>query len=338
MNIYLVPLTTFAVAAGGTWLVRQYARSHNVLDVPNERSSHTLPTPRGGGAAIVLAMLLAILVLWSGQMLDTAAALAAVGAGSAVAVVGFIDDHRPLPARVRLAVHFGAAAWALYWTGLPQVWYVTLGSALPAAIGYPVTAVALVWLLNLYNFMDGIDGLAASEAVFVCAAASLILLTDGGGAPPMAMVLAAAALGFLLWNLPPASIFMGDVGSGFVGIMLGIIGLVEFEQSLANGAAWLILLAVFITDATVTLFRRWRSGVSVSTAHRTHAYQRLSRRFGSHRPVTLLVALVNLFWLLPLALLVQRGILGAAAGLAAAFLPLAAAAWLLGAGVQPTES
>ena len=338
MNVYLIPLSAFAAAAGGTWIVRQYARSRNVLDVPNERSSHTRPTPRGGGAAIVAAMLLAVMVLWGRNALFAAAAMAALGAGGAVAAIGFLDDHRTVPARVRLAVHFGAAGWALYWTGLPQVWVAGVGTAVPAAIGYLVTAFALVWLLNLYNFMDGIDGLAASEAVFVCAAAAGILLTDGRGAPHMAMVLAAAALGFLLWNLPPASIFMGDVGSGFVGIMLGIIGLVEFGQSLQDGAAWLILLAVFITDATVTLFRRWRSGVSVSTAHRTHAYQRLSRRFGSHRPVTLLVALLNLFWLLPLALLVQRGMLGAPLGLAAAFLPLVAAAWLLGAGVHSAES
>ena len=337
MSLYLAVLAAFVVSSGGTWIVREYARRRSVLDVPNERSSHTRPTPRGGGAAIVAAVLLSVVALWRGNVIDTAVTLAALGAGGAVAAIGFVDDHRPVPARVRLAIHFGAAAWTLYWTGVPPVWNALVGSAVPAAVGYVVTAFALVWLLNLYNFMDGIDGLAASEAVFVCAAAAGILLTDGRGAPPLSMLLAAASCGFLLWNFPPASIFMGDVGSGFVGIILGVIGL-EVGKSSQHAAAFLILLAIFITDATVTLFRRWRSGVSVSTAHRTHAYQRLSQRFGSHQSVTLLVALLNLVWLLPLALLVQRGLIDVSTGLAAAFVPLAVGTWLLGAGIQPAAS
>ena len=331
----LVALVACLVAGVGTWIVREYARSRNVLDVPNERSSHTRPTPRGGGAGIVAAVLGCTAWLWWRGSLDGALAIAALGAGGAVALVGFIDDHGGVPARVRLVVHFAAAAWALWWLRLPKAWSELAGPALPDAVGYVVLAFALVWLLNLYNFMDGIDGIAGVEAVVTCAAAAATcLLVPGTTALPMlTTIIAAASLGFLAWNFPPASIFMGDVGSGFLGIILGVAGLAEFGGSLTAAAAWLILIAVFTTDATVTLFRRWRAGASLASAHRTHAYQHAAVRWRGHRPVTLAVAAINLLWLLPLALLVRSGMLPAPAGLLVAYAPLVVVAWRLGAGV-----
>ena len=334
MTLQLVALATAFAAGLGTWLVRAYARSHNVLDVPNDRSSHTIATPRGGGAAIVLAMLSAVAVLWKQGAVSASSALAMLGAGSAVAGIGFLDDHRPVPARVRLAVHFSAAAWALWWVGLPLASRSYVSTGVPAALGYLVGAVAVVWMLNLWNFMDGIDGLAASEALFVCAAAVSLRVIDGAPIPPLTLLLGAATFGFLVWNFPPASIFMGDVGSGFLGLALAVTGVVEFAATAQQGAAWLILPAFFACDATVTLLRRWQQGIPVATAHRTHAYQHLTGRYRSHRRVTLSVAVLNVCYLLPLAVLTNGGHLTAALGLAAAYIPLAGMVWLLDAGVE----
>lgn len=333
-TLLLVTLATVACATVVTWLVRRYALSRNVLDVPNARSSHTRPTPRGGGAAIVVAWLAAVVSLWGFGALPAGAAAAVIGAAGAVAVIGFVDDHRPIPARIRLLVHFGAAGWALYFIGLPGAWQASAWAALPASAGYGLALMTLVWLLNLWNFMDGIDGLAAGEAVFVCAAGVLLRLTDQGPLPSLTMLLAAASLGFLFWNFPPASIFMGDVGSGFLGIALAMTGFIEFFDSVRHGAAWLVLPAFFTTDATVTLLRRWRQGIPVATAHRTHAYQHAAQRFGSHRTVTMAVAALNVCYLLPLALLVQHQLVGPGLGLALAYVPVTIAVWMLGAGID----
>jgi Fuc2NAc and GlcNAc transferase len=336
-----VASTTFAflVSALGTWLVREYALSHNVLDVPNERSSHSRPTPRGGGAAIAAAVLLSVSALWAQSALDARIAIAVLGAGGTVAIVGFLDDHRPIPARVRMAVHVVAAAWTLYWLRLPSAWQQIAAGVVPDWVGYVVLGIALVWLLNLFNFMDGIDGLASSQAMLVCFAGIVATLTPGADAlPRLALVVGSASLGFLLWNFPPASIFMGDVGSGFLGIMLGIIGLSEFSRSVPEEVSWLILLAAFITDATVTLVRRWRRGFRLASAHRTHAYQHASRRWQSHRRVTMLVASANVFWLFPLAILVRRDVLSPMVGIFAAFVPMTVIVWRMGAGVPDEDS
>lgn len=329
---------TFGASAIGTGVVREYAR-RRLLDLPNDRSSHSRPTPRGGGAAIVVAVLGAAAWLWHGSVLASQLAVAVVGAGGAVAAIGFIDDHRPVTARVRLVVHFAATAWVLYWLGLPNAWGDITGGGIRAWVGLTLLLGAMVWLLNLFNFMDGIDGLAGSEAFFACAGGviSNALLRSPHQVPLLATIVGAASLGFLLWNFPPARIFMGDVGSGFLGMLLGIVGLAEFSGSVNDGAAWLILLAVFISDATVTLVRRWRSGVSVATAHRTHAYQHAARRWDDHRRVTLLVAAVNLLWLLPLAVNVRRGALPPAPGLILAYAPLIVAVWRMGAGVPSAD-
>jgi Fuc2NAc and GlcNAc transferase len=201
-------------------------------------------------------------------------------------------------------------------------------------VGYGLALMTLVWLLNLWNFMDGIDGLAAGEAVFVCVAGVLLRVTEHGQLPPLTLLLAAATLGFLFWNFPPASIFMGDVGSGFLGIALAMTGIIEFGASVRHGAAWLILPAFFISDATLTLIRRWRQGIPVATAHRTHAYQHAAQRWGNHRTVTVAVAVLNACYLLPLALLVQHQIVGPGPGLALAYLPVTIAVWMLGAGID----
>ncbi|WP_410481572.1 MraY family glycosyltransferase [Pseudomonas plecoglossicida] len=313
--------------------LRRYALARSVIDIPNARSSHTVPTPRGGGVAIVLAFLLAVLVLMlAGE--DQLHTLVALGGGGAlIAVIGFMDDHGHIAARWRLLGHFAAATWMLAWTGgLAPLslfgWTLDMGW-----LGGLLAAVYLVWLLNLYNFMDGIDGIASAEAITAClGAAWLYWLTGFAAAAVLPMLLAAAVAGFLFWNFPPAKIFMGDAGSGFIGIVLGGLSLQAAWFSPPMFWCWLILLGVFIVDATYTLIRRLVRGDKVYEAHRSHAYQFASRKYGKHLPVTLAVIALNVCWLLPIAFCVAYLGLDGVVGVIVAYAPLIALAIRFGAG------
>ena len=321
------------VVAGVSWILtgalRRYAQARSLLDIPNARSSHSVPTPRGGGVAIVLSFLATLPVLALADILPWADMWALLGAGTGVAVIGFLDDHGHIPARWRLLGHFTAAGWALFWLGgLPQL--NLFGISLDLGwVGHVLAAVYLVWLLNLYNFMDGIDGIASIEAICICIGGALlyVILGYSGSLQPVfwlaPVLLAAAVAGFLFWNFPPARIFMGDAGSGFLGITLGIFSLQAAWTESQLFWSWLILLGVFIMDATWTLMRRLLRGDRVYEAHRSHAYQYASRRFGKHLPVTLAVLGINLLWLLPMAMLVGLGKLDGLLGLMIAYFPLA---------------
>ena len=162
--------------------------------------------------------------------------------------------------------------------------------------------VGLVWMINLYNFMDGNDGLAGLEALCASALGGLLLASSGlGGLGEAALVLAGACAGFLVWNWPPAKIFMGDVGSGFLGFVFGVLAIASAKERSWLLWPWLILLAVFIVDSIVTLVRRLITGERWYEAHCSHAYQHAARRWGSHTKVTLTVAAINVAWLFPLA-------------------------------------
>jgi Fuc2NAc and GlcNAc transferase len=330
-------LTAAVAAAAGvaaaalTALVRSFALARGVLDIPNRRSSHSQATPRGGGIAIVAAATLALLVLWLRGSIPRELLLALAGGGIVVAAVGFADDHYSIPAAPRLVVHLLAAAWAVYWLGGLESVRVGAGIAHLGWAGTVLATLGIVWFLNLFNFMDGIDGIAATEAIFIAAAGAL-LSSGGDGVAPAAWVFAASCGGFLLWNWPPAKIFMGDVGSGYLGYVLAVLGLKAAHEDTAALWVWLILGAVFLLDATVTLLRRALRGERVYQAHRSHAYQWLARRWGSHRRVTLAVAGLNVLWLAPCAAL-ARGYPAMAAWIALmALLPLAAAVLAAGAG------
>jgi Fuc2NAc and GlcNAc transferase len=329
-----------------TALLRRYALRRHLLDVPNARSSHTVPTPRGGGVAIVVSFFAALIMSVSGYAglpLPPTLIWSLVGAGGMVAIIGFVDDHGHLAARWRLLVHFIAATAVLLI--LPEV-------PDPFAFGSPrplpeslLALLAcgevfyLVWVLNLYNFMDGIDGIAGIEALCVCLGAALLFLLRGDvqatGLAAVALLLAAAALGFLYWNWPPARIFMGDAGSGFLGFALGVLSLFATLQAPVLFWSWVILLAVFICDASLTLARRALSGQRVHEAHRSHAYQHAAQRWG-HRPVTLAVGAINILWLLPLALAVGLDRLHPAIGIFLAYTPQTLLAWKFAAGTGNT--
>lgn len=285
-----------------TWLLRRYALAASLIDTPNARSSHSIPTPRGGGVSIVLCFLLAVPALALAGGVSWSWALALLGAGAGIAVLGFMDDHGHIAARWRLLGHFSGAIWALLFIGgLPPV--ELFGRAVELGwVGHLIAGLYLVWMLNLYNFMDGIDGIASVEALCVCLGMCVIYWLSGAEQLIwLPLFLSMAVLGFLYWNFPPARIFMGDAGSGFIGITLGVLSLQAGWVSSQLLWAWLIMLGIFIVDATFTLIRRLIRGDKVYEAHRSHAYQFASRCFGNHRPVTLAVLVINTVWLLPIA-------------------------------------
>ena len=314
------------------WL-RRYALSRQLLDRPNERSSHSAPTPRGGGVAIVVAFLGGLLLIGEGA--SFVARMALFGAGLGAVAIGFIDDHGHVPARWRLLVHFSCAAWILYWIGVPRLEW--MGSTVDlGAPGAVLAVLYLVWMLNLYNFMDGIDGIAGAEALIVGAGGTAMFWLAGlpsVGDVGLPALLAASTLGFLVWNFPPAKIFMGDAGSGFLGLMLGALSLQAAAARPVLFWCWLVLLGVFIVDATMTLIRRLLRGERVYEAHRSHAYQHAMQEYGDHRRVTLAVAAINVFWLLPWAAAIASGQVPGVVGLVAAYLPLLVLALRFRAGV-----
>jgi len=193
--------------------------------------------------------------------------------------------------------------------------------------GAALAVVFVAWLINLTNFMDGIDGIAGVQTLTVCAAGAALsqVVAPGSGLWIEPAVLGAASIGFLIWNWPPARVFMGDVGSGYVGFMVAVLTLRAALAAPVLGWCWLILSGVFIVDATFTLARRIARRDRVFEAHRSHAYQHLALAWG-HRPVTLLVAAINVCWLTPVAALVALSHVSGPAGLLLAYLPLLAGA------------
>jgi glycosyltransferase WbpL len=328
-------LVAFAVTAG----VRRYALRRGVLDHPNERSSHEIPTPRGGGVAIAAAFLAGLPVLWREGALPDDLFGALFGAGVWIAVVGLVDDLFDVPALWRLVAHAAGAVWVLLWLGpLPPlgVEHVVI---VPGWLAIAIMAVYIVWMLNLYNFMDGIDGIASIEAITVCVAgASLYWLSFPDSTLwSLPLLLLSAVAGFLVWNFPMARVFMGDAGSGFLGMTLAVFAVHSVSLGQRFFWAWTIMLGVFVVDATTTLVRRLLRREPIARAHRSHAYQYAARRFGQHRGVSLIVGAANLFWLFPLAMAVVFGWLGGLTGLLVAYAPLVLGAFLLKAGARELQ-
>ncbi|WP_440222574.1 MraY family glycosyltransferase [Dokdonella sp. MW10] len=303
----IVALCVLAASAGVTAWSLAYARRRNLLDQPGQRRSHTMPTPRGGGIGIVAGVLVAsLLVLVASHGVDVPALLAISVATLLVAAVGWIDDHRGLGARPRLLAHLAAAIVLLVAT--PLAGLVVAGSALWIALSV-MLVVAIAWSVNLHNFMDGIDGLLATQALFVftvlaalCAMAGRVVEAERIG------LFAAATLGFLPFNFPRARIFMGDVGSGVLGLLVAVaIGWQMLAPPVAV-ASGLVACSVFVVDATATLLWRMVNGRRWYSAHREHLYQWLVRGGRSHRRVTGMYMAWNLVVVVPVLAWMNHGL------------------------------
>jgi len=293
----------FAVSLFFTGQLRNFARKKNILDIPNTRSSHHTPTPRGGGLAIISAFLLSVCFYSLNSKLSLSEFFAFAVGGSLVAGIGMMDDIADVSAGLRFLFHCLAVVLGLFWLGGVPPTAISFISSPPILVINFMAALFLVWLLNLFNFMDGIDGLAAVEASSVALGAALILSTKTEASRDVWLLIffAFSCLGFLYWNWPPARIFMGDVGSGFLGYTIGILMVLTVRSGTMTLPAWIILLGAFLVDATVTLTSRILAGEQWYAAHCSHAYQCAARRFKSHKKVTLVVLIINIFWLLPMA-------------------------------------
>jgi UDP-N-acetylmuramyl pentapeptide phosphotransferase/UDP-N-acetylglucosamine-1-phosphate transferase len=275
---------SFAIAAALTPLLRWISLRHDIVDVPNERSSHAHPTPRTGGLAIVVALVatLGAFGTWRDPRLT-----AAIACGLAIAALGVVDDFRALRAAPKLAVHVIAAVAAVVLAGvtLREIAIPMDGTLQLGMLAIPVTLFWIVGATNAFNFMDGVNGIASIEAIVCGGAFGWILLRQGDPAGALVgFVVAAAAAGFLIWNAG-GSIFMGDVGSGILGFLLAVLAIRLTSVGVPFVAAILPLLP-FLFDTSVTLVRRIRRHERLFAAHRTHLYQQLTDLGWSHLAVS----------------------------------------------------
>lgn len=325
-----------------THQMRKYAHNKGLIDTPNDRSSHTLPTPRSGGNAIVLSFC-AGLIIYSLSLTDESIPFwiwGLMGSGFLVAMIGWIDDHGHIAARWRLLIHFITATWSCYWLEahrLPPI--PVLGFEITLEwLAVPFVMLYLVWMLNLYNFMDGINGIASIEVISVGLGIAVLsfLVTNPMSEPgiyiSIVALLMAATMGFIPWNFPNAKIFMGDAGSGFIGMVLGSLSIQAIWLAPQLFWCWLIMLGVFVADATTTLVCRVMNNERAHEAHRNHAYQYASRVYNSHTIVTSCIAAINICFLLPLAVCVAQEKLDGGIGLILAYAPLIALALYFKAG------
>lgn len=294
-GMLMIGLSLFVLSTFITGLMRRVAIRKSILDIPNERSSHSHPTPRGGGIAIVITFLLALLTLHLLDQIDTHLFWVLTLGGTSIALLGYRDDVTSVNTRTRILLHFLIAGVTLFALG---------GYHGVHGIGSALALIGIVWCINFYNFMDGIDGLASSEGMIVALGAALAL--SYLGAVSLAWVcwlLANTIAGFMVWNWPPAKIFMGDVGSSFLGYVFAVLGLFSVNHAILPLAFWWLILAIFIWDATFTVVYRGMKGKKWYSAHREHAYQRMTMQGLSHQRVTLLITAMNIAILLPAAFL-----------------------------------
>ena len=289
-----------------TWGVKGYAIRKAILDHPNERSSHTMPTPRGGGLAIVITFYLGAGYLYATDTLDPQLFYAFVSAFPLI-IVSFLDDIYTLGSKIRLAAQLLASIFALAALGGVETLSLPLIQLHGWWLNIPIV-LGLIWLINLYNFLDGIDGYAGSEAVFIGIAVAVLFGYEIG------WVVTAGALGFLMFNWQKAKIFMGDIGSTFLGFVFAVLMIYSFNHG-ESLEIWLIILGLFWVDATLTLIRRARNKEKLSEAHRKHAYQRITQAGWSHQKTVLagmginFLGLLPLFWLHTSSYLVPYGVI-----------------------------
>jgi UDP-N-acetylmuramyl pentapeptide phosphotransferase/UDP-N-acetylglucosamine-1-phosphate transferase len=281
--------TVFFLSLGGTRLALAYLKRRAILDHPNARSSHSIPTPRGGGLAVSAVLIAAWAALALNGFGDFFQISILCACTFGLAALSWWDDLRPLPARVRLLGQITAVSIALLLSPNGGSYF---GDSLPIWLDLFLAGYLWVWFLNLFNFMDGIDGITATETTAICTGIALITASTTAGLFPYAVVTAAAALGFLWWNWPPARVFLGDVGSIPLGFLLGWLLLSLMQEG--YWAAAVILPAYYHADASLTILRRMFRGERIWQAHKQHAYQQAVQHGWSHKAVVLAILPANI--------------------------------------------
>ena len=271
-----------------TYFVKNYAIKKSLVAEVNDRSSHTTPTPHGGGVAIALTWFSGISYLYYTEAINESFCFALM-VGVIISVVSYIDDLVELSPKIRLLTQASVAILSLYFlNGFKEIDFIYF-SIENQILTNIFAFFMIVWFINLYNFLDGIDGYAGSEAIFLGLASFLLFGDD------VSLVLVASTLGFLLWNWHKAKIFMGDVGSTLLGFNVAIFTIYYANQESSNFWIWIILFGLFWFDATLTLFRRFQNKEKLSQAHKKHAYQRLAQSGWTHRKVVTASIFLNIF-------------------------------------------
>jgi len=287
MNIFIFLVVVFIVTLTLTYFVRRWAINKSILDLPNDRSSHTIPTPRGGGIAIAIVWFLAFSYLFLKKEIDSVLFYALL-CGLPISIIGFIDDLISISPKVRLMIQVASATLAI----------IILGGLNSIDIGFSIIStqyffsiisiIGIVWFTNLFNFLDGIDGYISAEVIFI----GLSFFILYGFISPL--ILAIVTAGFLILNWQPAKIFMGDVGSTLLGFTIGIFAIFYQKNGESSIIIWLMITSLFWFDASITLFRRWRKREKLSLPHKKHAYQRIVQYGWSHQRTVVWAQIINL--------------------------------------------
>ena len=318
-TIYIVYLSAFLIALISTYPLYHALLSCRIIDLPNSRSLHSLPRPRAGGIAILIAFFSTLIASGLADVLDSNFSQALIYGGITIALIGLGDDIYNLNPIVRFLATLLVTILCVLGIGMPSVSF--MGFVLqPSVILLVFEVLAILWILNLFNFMDGIDAIASVEAISVILLASALLLfveptsASSNYQVEVLLLIAFSTAGFLVWNWPPAKLFMGDVGSGFLGFVLALFAVQTSIEQTLNVWVWLILLGVFFSDATVTVIRRIFNKKKFYEAHREHVYQHLvlyiqehkdlapeALRTYAHKITSTLVVVINFVWLAPWA-------------------------------------
>jgi len=303
---FSVLATAFLLTIIGVQVYRKIAVKFDIVARRNFRTLHKTDVPKGSGIVFSLVYITLVFILWTQGLVSNELSIAICLGGFAATIFGFIDDVIDVPAIIKLIVQISLCSFIVLSFGeSPLLLSTTHAPIKTGVLGMIVSVGILVWLINLYNFMDGVDGMAASGAVFICGTISSVLFFASGNIELGLIValLASSCSGFLIFNWPPASIFMGDAGSVFIGYVFGVLIMYTMLQGDISIWTWITVFGYFGIDTTTTLVLRIIHVKKWYGAHRSHAYQNLARIWDSHSKVLAVVICYHLLWVLPLTIL-----------------------------------
>lgn len=314
-SLYIAPLL-FVLSFLLVKIIITVAHKKQLLDHPNNRSSHSVPTPRGGGLGFVVVISVFLIGLVVLRIIHLNIGMGLIIPSCALALVGLLDDIYHLSSKLRFSLQ---AICTLFATLL----ILDADNSTLVLFWGAIALLSLLWSVNLFNFMDGIDGLTATESIFLFCALPILFFFADIQSPWgwISLLTACPVLAFLCFNWSPAKIFMGDVGSTYLGLICGLYFLIALSDGISIWSG-LILPGVFLCDATWTLLTRLVTGQRWYTAHRSHAYQKLAIQFSSHVKVVMAILFINILWLLPLAVLANHYPNAGAGLLIVAYFPL----------------
>jgi Fuc2NAc and GlcNAc transferase len=312
MSVLIVG-SLFVISFLLTFFVKEIVRKKGFLDKPNNRSAHKKPTPTLGGIAIVISFLLGICVMFYAAIIPNDLLIPLILGGGLLAIISLFDDIKPIAVKYRIALHIFVAVLTVYWLNFNLFfdWFdYHFGLGYLSAV---LSVIIIIMAINTVNFMDGIDGLVSLEVIFIASTIAFLLIQQNNMIEARYfMLLIAVMFGFLFWNFSPAKIFMGDVGSIFLGFLLAILMIITINNKTISMWTWLILLAVFWLDVVSVLIIRLLTKQKIFEAHKTHCYQKVTQfiemkknRTFAHRTTVILITLINFLWLFPLAIMSQ---------------------------------